>query len=56
MGQNVYLVIWAGYVHCGVFTKRRLADDYIKAKMAEAKSWGVYRVETVPLNPREEQP
>lgn len=51
MPEKVYLVIWAGYVHCGVFTTHELADGYIEASLAKPDAWGIYRVEELSLNP-----
>ena len=51
MSKNVYLVIWAGYVHRAVFTTRKAADVYISAMRAKPDSWGVYTVEKLPLDP-----
>lgn len=54
--SNVYLVIWAGYVHRGVFTTRERAEAFIEVEQAKPDSWGFHRIEELPLDPDSEDP
>jgi len=49
--KTAYLVIWAGYSHEAIFTTKKAAQDYIQEQRKDPESWGVWRLEEVPLDP-----